>query len=171
MTHAAQRPEVIIERVVNSTGDIERCLVKIGTHSLDAELSESSSELHWRVSSVTGIDLTVKEVMVVTRASLAQVEREAQRLGAVLHGLPYGALAQLNDGLTFWIKSNGELVWTESMVVGSDPSQIYPGYVADIDQIDTDELFAVAQSIRTWLTDPVIEHADPEWLRATEIKT
>jgi len=71
------RPAVIVQKVLNPRGDISHCRIQIGPATLIAPFSESFDSLEARVKKVTGIELTVAEVMAVTAASREQMEREA----------------------------------------------------------------------------------------------
>ncbi|MBF8643088.1 hypothetical protein [Pseudomonas luteola] len=166
----SRRPAVIVEKVLNSRGDISHCRIEISPASLIAPFSESFDPLEARVEKVTGIELTVTEVMAVTAASREQMEREASRLKEVLLTLPSGTVANVEDDLFFWINSRGELVWADCIPGQDDPAQVYPGLITCIGEIDTHELYAIAQSIRMWLAIPAFIHVDPNWLIRTEIE-
>jgi len=68
------RPTVIVQKVLNSRGDISHCRIQIGPATLIAPFSEGFEPLEARVKKVTGIELTVAEVMAVTAASREQME-------------------------------------------------------------------------------------------------
>ena len=78
------RPTVIVQKVLNPRGEISHCRIQIGSATLPAPFSESFEALEARVKKVTGIELTVAEVMAVTAAAREQMEREALRLKEVL---------------------------------------------------------------------------------------
>ncbi|RRW39784.1 hypothetical protein EGJ52_23470 [Pseudomonas luteola] len=163
------RPAVIVQKVLNSRGDISHCRIQIGPATLIAPFSESFEALEARVKKATGIELTVAEVMAVTAASREQMEREALRLKEALLPLPPGTVANVEDGLFFWINTRGELVWADCIPGQDNPAQVYPGLITCIDEIDTHELYAIAQSIRMWLAIPAFIHVDAGWLIRTEI--
>ncbi|ENA27487.1 hypothetical protein HMPREF1487_09143 [Pseudomonas sp. HPB0071] len=116
------RPTVIVEKVLNSRVDISHRRIQIGPATLIAPFSESFDSLEARVKKVTGIELTVAEVMAVTAASREQMEREASRLKEVLLTLPSGTVANVEDGLFFWINSSGELVWADYLRLTKHPA-------------------------------------------------
>ncbi|WP_434136964.1 hypothetical protein JQR88_24530 (plasmid) [Pseudomonas luteola] len=150
----SKRPAVIVEKVLNSRGDISHCRIQIGLATLIAPFSEGFEPLEERVKKVTGIELTVAEVMAVTAASREQMEREALRLKEALLPLPPGTVANVEDDLFFWINSRGELVWADCIPGQDDPTQVYPGLITCIGEIDTLELYAI----------PTFIHVDAGWL-------
>ncbi|TWI48998.1 hypothetical protein IQ22_04132 [Pseudomonas duriflava] len=164
----SERPTVIVQKILNPTGEISHCRIQIGSATLPAPFSEGFEPLEARVKKVTGIELTAAEVMAVTAASREQMEREASRLKEVLLPLPSGTVANVEDGLFFWINSRGELVWADCIPGQDDPSQVYPGLITCIGEIDTHELYAISQSIRMWLAIPAFIHVDADWVLRTE---
>jgi hypothetical protein len=162
------RPAVIVEKILDSKGDISHCRIQVGPAFLVAPFSEGFEPLEARVKKVTGIELTAAEVMAVTTASREQLEREASRLKEVLLTLPSGTVANVEDGLFFWINTRGELVWADCIPGQDDPAQVYPGLITCIGEIDTHELYAIAQSIRMWLAIPAFVYVDADWLLRTE---
>lgn len=164
------RPTVTVEPVVTETGDVSHCQITVGTATFDALFTQSSCDLREVILDATDVDLSVDEVMTVTRASRGQMEREAGRLKVILQGMPAGTIALVKEGLFFWVGAKGELLWTEWMVVGDAPEDIYPREIEDIGEIDTEEMHAVAENIRAWLQEPSTTAVDQEWLRSVEAK-
>lgn len=87
---------------------------------------------------------------------------EAERLKQALSAFPAGTVAVLKDQLFFWLDDKQDLVWDQYITVGE--GTICPGLISCIGEIDTDELWAVAESIRQWLREPVSVQADLKWL-------
>lgn len=163
------RPQVTVKTVTAENGDMSHCLVVVGNATFEAHFNQSSTALRDMVLEATDVSLAVDEVMVVTRASRSQMEREAERLKQVLLGMPRGTVATLKDGLYFWIDGREKLLWVEWDEPGcSDAKEVTPGFITCIGEIDTEELFAVADAIRAWLHAPSTIHVDTAWLEVAE---
>jgi hypothetical protein len=156
---------VNVERVINEAGDITHCLVTVGPAVFEALFTQSSSSLEDMVKDATEVTLSVEQLMAVTYASRSQMEREAERLKEVLKAMPFGTVAMVEAGLNFWLDTQSELKWVEWVNLGSDaPHTVFPGSIQCIGEIDTEELYAVAEHIRVWLRSPETEAVDAEWL-------
>lgn len=167
---AAERPAVSVTPVVDEKGNITHCNIVVGGKTLVANLDQSSTDLReYILDECDELELTVEEVMTVTRASRKQMEREAERVKAVLETLPAGHVAQMEGGLSFWLNSEGSLVWVEWVNFGvTNASEVYPGDITSVGEIDTEELYSIAQNIRDWLVSPKTVEVDIIWLRETE---
>jgi hypothetical protein len=162
-------PQVIVKTVTSENGDMNHCLVMVGGATFEAHFNQSSTALRDMVLDATGVSLSVEEMMMVTRASRSQMEREAERLKQALIGMPRGTVATLRDGLYFWIDGRGNLLWVEWVEPGcSDAKEVTPGFITCIGEIDTEELFAVAEAIRIWFQSPSTIHVDTTWLELAE---
>lgn len=166
--HQVTRPTVSVEQVVNADGDITHCLVKVGDQVLEAPFNIGHSRLEEIIENATGVVLNVGEHMAVTNASRKQMEREGERVKQVLLTMPAGTIGVVDGGLFFWLDSKQELVWAEHITIGGNPGDINPGYIGEFGEIDTDELFQVAEDIRKWLREPKTQVAELDWLRAVE---
>lgn len=163
------RPQVTVKTITSESGDMSHCLVAVGEATFEAHFNQSSTALRDMVMDATDVSLSVEEMMVVTRASRSQMEREAERLKPVLLAMPRGTVATLNDGLYFWIDGRENLLWVEWDEPGcSDAKEVTPGFITCIGEIDTEELFAVAEAIRSWLQAPSTIDVDTAWLEVAE---
>lgn len=158
-----------VKRVIDADGNITHCQIIVGEHTIDASFSQDAIALESMVKNASGISLTITALMEINHASRNQMERESERLKVVLQGMPFGSVAKVDNGLSFWITTKGDLVWTEWMSANDSPGEIFPGGISEIGPIDTDELYAVAAGIRSWLTTPSIEVMDEDWLRNIEL--
>lgn len=158
----ATRPAVTVTPITNEAGDLTHCEVRIGEAVVVASFSEPHTELTTRVQDATGVDLTVSEVMTVTTASRRQMEREAGRLKAAMFAMPAGAVAIVDGGMYFWLDAEKELVWDQWIILGK--GEITPSFISCIGEIDTEELWDLAESIRNWLARPRTEQVDLQWL-------
>ncbi|WP_326430307.1 hypothetical protein VQ574_21530 (plasmid) [Stutzerimonas frequens] len=160
------RPAVKIESVLNEDGDITHCTIAIGEVTLDAPFTEASAELSERVMDATDVELNVTEVMAVTRASRAQLARELKRVEDVLREMPAGTLAKLpGQELTCWVDQEaGELRWVQYETFDKKPSGLSPSTIDCFGEIDTEELWEVADACRRWLKDRLCVTVDPAWL-------
>ena len=165
-----ERPAVKVERVVDANGDITHCNITVGEKVIEASLNQGSTDLREMIlDECDELELTVEELMTVTRASRHQMVRESERVKLVLEKLPLGHVAKMADGLSMWIDSKGALVHADWVEFGvSLASEVNPGPIGDIGEIDTEELYSVAQIIRDWLASPKIVEVDIIWLRETE---
>lgn len=164
----SNRTSVSLERIINETGDITHCLITIGDKAIEAPFTIGHTELEEIVEEATGVVLNVREHMFVTNSSRAQMEREGGRLADVLLTLPAGTVARVLDDLFFWIGAKGDLLWAEYFPIGAAPSEINPGQIGEFGEIDTDDLYEVAASIREWLCSPKQLAVDLDWLRSVE---
>lgn len=162
------RPAVTVEPIVTESCDISHCRITVGSRSFDALFTQASSDLKEMILDATDVRLTTEEIMTVTRASRRQMEREADRLKAVLQNHPAGTVAQVDGGMFFWLSAKGDLLWEQWMTLDGDPAEFTPGYITCIGEIDTEELHEVAQGIRSWLANPRTDRADLQWLRRAE---
>lgn len=165
-----ERPVVTVEPVVDDNGDITHCNITVGDKVIVASLNQASDDLSEMIrDECEELELTIPELMAVNRASRRQMVRESERVKVVLDQLPAGHVAKMEDGLSFWIDSNGALVHADWVEFGvSNASEVYPGGIDGIGEIDTEELYAVAQHIRDWLASPKTVEIDIIWLRETE---
>ena len=106
--------------------------------------------------------------MTVTRASRAQMEREAERLKQYLEAAPAGTVAKTDASTFWWLNRKGELVWSQELNIGGSTDCVYPGLVTCVGEIDTEELYGIAEEIRAWLKDPKPILADTEWLHSID---
>lgn len=168
-----ERPVVTVTPVVDDNGDITHCDIVVGEKTLVGRLDQTSTDLReYILDECEELELTVDEIMTVTRASRKQMEREAERVKVVLEGLPAGHVAQMEGGLSFWLDKDGNLAWLEWVDFGViNPSEVYPGDIGSVGEIDTDELYAMAQHIRDWLASPKTVEVDIIWLREAENNT
>lgn len=159
---STSRPAVAVTPIANEAGDLTHCVIHIGDTAFDAPFTEAHTVLRSRIEDLAGVELTSDEVMTVTNASRQQMEVEADRLKKALSALPAGTVAQLDDETFFWLDAKQDLVWDQYITVGE--GKITPGLITCIGEIDTEELWALAESIRKWLREPVTAQADAEWL-------
>ncbi|KSQ21728.1 hypothetical protein APB26_32625 [Pseudomonas aeruginosa] len=164
----SNRPSVSLEQIHNDTGDITHCLITVGNQTIEAPFNIGHMKLEELVEEATGVVLNTPEHMFVTRSSRAQMEREGGRLADVLRTLPAGTVARVQDDLYFWIGAKGYLLWVEYLPIGAAPEEINPGQINEFGEIDTDDLYEVAVSIREWLSSPKQMVVDLEWLRSVE---
>lgn len=164
------RPQVKVTPVIDQNGDITHCNITVGDKTIVAELSQGSSDLHEMVrDEFDDLELTVEETMTVTRASRKQIHIEADRVKTILEKLPHGNVAAMGGGLFLWIDTKGSLVhadWIE--LEKTEPADVNAWGLDGIGEIDTDELYEVAQHIRDWLAAPETVLVDTAWLKATE---
>lgn len=156
------RPAVSIEPICNADGDLTHCVITAGNLDFKALFSEPHHELENRIQLATDIDLQVSEVMMVTKASRRQMEREAERLKQRLLAMPHSTIAIVDGDMFFWLDAEQELVWEQWITVGQ--GRLSPGYISCIGEIDTHELWDLAESIRAWLAHPQTVLANPQWL-------
>lgn len=159
-----QRPTVAVTPIENANGDLTHCVITINGISYDAPFTEGHVSLRNRIEEASGVELTTPEIMAVTNASRAQVERESVRLMQYLQAAPSGTVAETEKNLFWWLDRKGELVWAEQVTIGGSIDGVYSGPVTEFGEIDTEELYAVAEGIRNWLKDPKPITADTEWL-------
>jgi hypothetical protein len=164
------RPVVTVVPVVDANDDITHCNITVGDKVIEASLNQCSTDLREMIlDECDELELTVDEIMTVTRASRRQMVRESERVKLVLEKLPPGHVAKMADGLSLWIDSKGALVHADWVEFGvSQASEVYPGPIGEIGEIDTEELYGVAQIIRDWLASPKTVEVDIIWLRETE---
>lgn len=165
-----ERPVVTVVPVVDANDDITHCNITVGDKVIEASLNQCSTDLREMIlDECDELELTVDEIMTVTRASRRQMVRESERVKLVLEKLPPGHVAKMADGLSLWIDSKGALVHADWVEFGvSQASEVYPGPIGEIGEIDTEELYGVAQIIRDWLASPKTVEVDIIWLRETE---
>ncbi|HEJ2342305.1 TPA: hypothetical protein ACKQHR_001652 [Pseudomonas aeruginosa] len=165
---SSPRPTVSVEQVINQSGDITHCVVKVGDQVFEAPFNIGHTDLGEIIEDATGVVLNVKEHMIVTNSSRKQTEREGGRLKEVLLTMAEGTVALVEGELYFWLNSDKELVWVECMRVDGNPNDMFPGFIEEFGEIDTDELYQNAEHIRQWLHEPKTQVMDLEWLRAVE---
>lgn len=165
----SQRPRVDVKPVISLDGDISHCRISVGDMAFDAHLNQGSADLIEMILDATDVRLSVNEVMIVTRASRAQMVREASRIRETLASRPYGIVADVGPGMTLWQRRSGNLVWVDYIELGiSEASEVCPGGISEVGEIDTHELYEIAHCMRTWLREPKFTEVDVDWLQAVE---
>lgn len=159
---STSRPAVAVTPIANKAGDLTHCVIRIGETAFDAPFTEGHTVLMSRIEDLAGVELTTDEVMTVTNASRQQMVVEAERLKQALSAFPAGTVALLDDETFFWLDAKQDLVWDQYITIGE--GEVVPGLITCIGEIDTEELWALAESIRKWLREPVTAQADVEWL-------
>lgn len=159
---STSRPAVAVTPIANEAGDLTHCVIRIDDTAFDATFTEAHTDLRSRIEDLAGVELTTKEVMTVTNASRQQMEVEAERLKLALSAFPAGTVALLDDETFFWLDAKQDLVWDQYITLSE--GEITPGLITCIGEIDTEELWALAESIRKWLREPVTAQGDVEWL-------
>lgn len=161
MTTKTSQP-VSIKNVTDELGNITHSEITIGKNLIPAPFNEPGSDLRDRVLDECGVELSTSEVMTVTGASRQQMEIEAARLKAVLVPMPVGTVAVVDGEMSFWIDERGELAWCQCLTLGVDDPEPHP--IESVGDIDTEELWEIAESIRKWLAAPETVQTDPQWL-------
>lgn len=166
---ATGRPKVTIQRVHDNSGDILYCEVAVGEGSIIqrqvARLDQPGAGLQKAILAATGVSLTTEEICEVKAASRYQMEKEAGRVKAYLERSPKGTVATMKCGLNFWLNGAGDLVWDEWIKPGAtEPCEVSPKAIQDVEDIDSDELYRVASYIRDWLFCPRTVEVDMMWL-------
>lgn len=156
------RPTVTVTPITNDANDLTHCDIRIGEKVITASFTEPHTELEARVQEVAGVELTADEIMTVTLASRHQMEREAERLKTTLLSMPANTIACVDGAMYFWMDAEKRLVWEQGVAIGEGEPN--PGDISDIGEIDTEELWELAESIRKWLRDPVIVQGNLTWL-------
>ncbi|MFG9350113.1 hypothetical protein ACEP28_32320 [Pseudomonas aeruginosa] len=157
------RPNVTVTTVQDSDGNLTHCVIQVGAIEFQAPFTEGHRALEDRVEDETGVKLTCSEVMTVTNASRQQMEREYARIKPLLEQQPAGTVAVAGD-MFFWLDAEKELVWDQYITINK--GSLNPGTADCIGEIDTDELYELAEKIRSWLKAPQYQQADVAWLHA-----
>ncbi|RUE86347.1 hypothetical protein IPC1135_29705 [Pseudomonas aeruginosa] len=155
------RPNVTVTTIQDSDGNLTHCVIQVGAIELQAPFTEGHRALEDRVEDETGVKLTCSEVMTVTNASRQQMEREYARIKPLLEQQPAGTVAVAGD-MFFWLDAEKELVWDQYITLNE--GSLNPGTADCIGEIDTDELYELAETIRKWLKAPQYQQADVAWL-------
>ncbi|ASJ88765.1 hypothetical protein ACEP6V_21150 [Pseudomonas aeruginosa] len=157
------RPAVTVTPIEDNDGNLTHCVIKIGDIEMQAPFDEGHTALSNRVDDETGVELTCNEIMTVTNASRQQMEREYARIKPLLEEQPAGTVAVAGD-MFFWLDAENEVVWDQWITINK--GSLNPGTADCIGEIDTDELYELAEKIRSWLKAPQYQQADVAWLHA-----
>lgn len=155
-------PTVTVTPISNDANDLTHCEIRIGEKVITALFTEPHTELAARVQEIAEVELTVDEIMTVTQASRHQMEREGERLKTTLLAMPACTVACVDGAMYFWLDTEKRLAWEQGITIGE--GELNPGDISDIGEIDTEELWELAVSIRKWLREPVTVQADLQWL-------
>lgn len=160
------RPPVSITPVITPLNDISHCIITIQGVTYIARLNESSTALRDRVLEASGVLMSDSEMLIVKNSSFHQLKREVARLEDFLQSLPTGAVAKTRESMCWWIHHDNQMVWVKDMVLAAPVHTLKTRRIEDLNHMDTDEMYAIAQAIRGWLKSPLPIMVDIDWLFA-----
>lgn len=152
----APRPDVKIVRVMDETQDMTHCnivadgIVVYAPFEQDIEAVQAAVQARF-----PGLELNVAEIAALNSASRDQMILEFGRVVEQLKEVEHGNVARIRNNFWVWLDSDGAPRWSCIEQFGvMNPEQVTCYAVEDIQGLDCDEFYGIAQGLREWLISP-----------------